>query len=592
MVSRLGINAWKLVLISTLLSFCCYAQELDIRLFGGSGNYEGRVEVRVNGQWGTVCNETWDMDDATVVCRELGDRTAIKYDVMYGEGEGPILYTNSTCTGEEERLQDCPHEEPTVDVCQHTQDAGVQCSFKDVDLRLVGGLTPNEGRVEVYKKNTDGTGEWGRVCAGSEWDRNEANVVCRTVGYPNGAEASSGSFESGTGRVFIIDLECTGKENTVLGCEKANFGDLQGCPSDEVDATVVCISEVKTEELSKGAIAGIGVGFGLVIIMCCIFSLNCKCRPFWKKREVDETDVYAAASKVLSTTSNLKSESDTRQDSISDIDPNMFIFAPKNPPPGFGMSDASGTNGVLPNIDETKEPNGDHVAVSMTTEENEDDIHLYDDVELILGEGIDTHDEKESEVVTIDEQGGAYFKRESHDLDDHDYGEIVDNDNAEIVDNDDTELGGNDYLELVDNGNPEIVDNDNAEIVDNDYTELGGNDYLELVDNGNPEIVDNDNAEIVDNDDTEFGENDYLDPLDNRNPEIVDYAEIVDNANPVLRENDYLELVDNENPEIVENESVLTDQQAGGHSKTGMTDEDNDPSESFFRMELENSTLL
>eukprot|EP00057_Strongylocentrotus_purpuratus_P010402 XP_011664876.1 PREDICTED: uncharacterized protein LOC100893720 [Strongylocentrotus purpuratus] len=565
MVSRLGINAWKLVLISTLLSFCCYAQELDIRLFGGSGNYEGRVEVRVNGQWGTVCNETWDMDDATVVCRELGDRTAIKYDVMYGEGEGPILYTNSTCTGEEERLQDCPHEEPTVDVCQHTQDAGVQCGFKDLDLRLVGGLTPNEGRVEVYKKYPDGTGEWGRVCAGSEWDRNEANVVCRTVGYPNGAEASSGSFESGTGRVFIIDLVCTGKENTVLGCEKANFGDLQGCPSDEVDATVVCISEVKTEELSKGAIAGIGVGFGLVIIMCCIFSLNCKCRPFWKKREVDETDVYAAASKVLSTTSNLKSESDTRQDSISDIDPNMFIFAPKNPPPGFGMSsDASGTNGVLPNIDETKEPNGDHVAVSMTTEENKDDIHVYDDV----GEGRDTHDGKESEIVTIDEQGGAHFKKESHDLDDHDYGEIVDND--------DTELGENDYLEL--------VDNENAEIVDNDDTELGQNDYLELVDNGN--------AEIVDNDDTELGENDYLDPLDNGNPEIVDYAEIVDNTNPVLRENDYLELVDNGNPEIVESESVLTDQQAGGHSKTGMTDEDNDPSESFFRMEQENSTLL
>ncbi|XP_030834736.1 scavenger receptor cysteine-rich type 1 protein M130 [Strongylocentrotus purpuratus] len=215
--------------------------ELDIRLFGGSGNYEGRVEVRVNGRWGTVCNETWDMDDATVVCRELGNRTAIKYDVMYGEGEGPILYTNSMCTGEEERLQDCPNEEPTVDVCKHTHDAGVQCSFKDVDLRLVGGSTPNEGRVEVYKKGVAGMGEWGRMCAGSEWDRREANVVCRTVGYPNGAEASSGSVGSGNGRVFITDVECTGTENTFLGCKEANFGNLQACPTGEVDATVVCI---------------------------------------------------------------------------------------------------------------------------------------------------------------------------------------------------------------------------------------------------------------------------------------------------------------------------------------------------------------
>lgn len=113
--------------------------------------------------------------------------------------------------------------------------------FSDVDLRLVGGSTPNEGRVEVYKKGTNGMGDWGRVCAGSEWDRRESNVVCRTVGYPNGAEASSGTFGTGTGRVFIIDVECAGTENTFLHCNEANFGNLQACPADEEDATVVCI---------------------------------------------------------------------------------------------------------------------------------------------------------------------------------------------------------------------------------------------------------------------------------------------------------------------------------------------------------------
>ncbi|XP_030834737.1 neurotrypsin-like [Strongylocentrotus purpuratus] len=191
------------------------------------------------------------MDDATVVCRELGNRTAVKYDVMYGEGEGPILYTNSTCTGEEERLQDCPNEEPRVDVCRHTQDAGVQCSFKDVDLRLVGGSTPNEGRVEVYKQGFAGMGEWGRMCAGSEWDRREANVVCRTVGYPNGAEASSGSVGSGNGRVFITDVECTGTENNFLGCKEANFGNLQACPTGDVDATVICIPTLLGKEIVR-----------------------------------------------------------------------------------------------------------------------------------------------------------------------------------------------------------------------------------------------------------------------------------------------------------------------------------------------------
>ena len=96
---------------------------------GGVTDNEGRVEVYHNGKWGTVCDDGWDLTDASVVCQQLGynGATSAPQQAAFGQGSGPIHYDNVDCTGSETRLADCPHPGIGIEDCIHSEDAGVVC---------------------------------------------------------------------------------------------------------------------------------------------------------------------------------------------------------------------------------------------------------------------------------------------------------------------------------------------------------------------------------------------------------------------------------------------------------------------------------
>ena len=95
-----------------------------------SGDNYGRVEVYYDGVWGTVCDDSWDINDAHVVCRQLGFSSAFSAPqrAKYGQGSEPTWLDNVQCQGGEASLLDCTHAGWGIENCSHSEDASVVCN--------------------------------------------------------------------------------------------------------------------------------------------------------------------------------------------------------------------------------------------------------------------------------------------------------------------------------------------------------------------------------------------------------------------------------------------------------------------------------
>ncbi|XP_076032517.1 neurotrypsin-like, partial [Oratosquilla oratoria] len=244
------------------------------------------------GKWGLVCDDSWDLPDGDVVCRQLGFALGAKEVFTggrFGTGEesSSFLMDDVNCLGHEVSLDHCNFAGWNEHDCSNKETAGVSCfnpgdecgrgqfrcqngrcvefrflcdSIDDcldssdeeremcespVEVRLVGGKEdpseePRSGRVEVKY-----LGQWGTVCD-DDFGIEEGHVFCRMLGWGSAKLVhKNNTFGEGEGQIWLDDLRCLGYETSVVECTHQLWG-VTNCDHSE-DVGLTCSPELLPE---------------------------------------------------------------------------------------------------------------------------------------------------------------------------------------------------------------------------------------------------------------------------------------------------------------------------------------------------------
>ncbi|XP_031561958.1 MAM and LDL-receptor class A domain-containing protein 2-like [Actinia tenebrosa] len=193
----------------------------SIRLASSTVNGAGRVEVYHHGRWGTVCGNKWTLNNAHVVCRQLGYEgaiTVISDGEAFGLGSGRVWLSDINCSGREPSITRCNHGGWGNNKCLHKQDVAVVCktrktSDNEIQLRLNGTSTNYRGRVDV-----DYVGIWGTL-GGNGWNIFAATVACRQLGFAGAiSSVTGGTFGKVHTQHWAFKFHCHGNETRLSHC--------------------------------------------------------------------------------------------------------------------------------------------------------------------------------------------------------------------------------------------------------------------------------------------------------------------------------------------------------------------------------------
>lgn len=205
-----------------------------IRLAKGSAPDNGRVEVFVNGQWGTICKDQYfDNTDANVICKYLGFPS---FEEIYNptqERRGKIWFHRMQCNGNEHSPFSCAKISEHVSIyCFRGSVVKLKCERKYSyfitfasllfagNIRLLGSVHFNEGRVVVYAER-----RWGSLCADG-FTLTNANVLCRQLGYDK-AEYHWAVSANLNYPLIMEKMNCVGNEYNIAHCPRGSpVGDV------------------------------------------------------------------------------------------------------------------------------------------------------------------------------------------------------------------------------------------------------------------------------------------------------------------------------------------------------------------------------
>ncbi|XP_043976241.1 scavenger receptor cysteine-rich type 1 protein M130-like [Gambusia affinis] len=264
------VDAWDRYWNMNSAAAVCAELDCDsVRLVQGTNRCSGRLEVKTNQSWSSVCEKDFDLQDAKVVCREIGcGSPSVLQGALYGEAEAPLGSREFLCEGSESALLNCSSRKSSGrNSCSPGQAVGLTCS---APIRLVGEASRCAGRLEMLHQE-----EWRPVDVWDHnWNMSSVAAVCAELDCGSAVSAIN-SKETSKRPVWKIRSDCFQSGSALTNClpyDENNDQSLEFICSGLLVEPLIFLSS-STDGVSTGRKQGSELLIGSS------FSIMCSIRP-------------------------------------------------------------------------------------------------------------------------------------------------------------------------------------------------------------------------------------------------------------------------------------------------------------------------